>query len=217
MWAKIWSKNRFKGIGKESVSKDDPLSDALFVAAGRGNLAGVKLTLRDGVNVNAVREDLKTALHLAAMAGKFECVKLLIENNAHVAMVDKNGRASIYYACESGYLEIVKYLIKHGADICVKDANKISPLTVAIKKGRVNCVQYLIENVIDLSANLDEIYASYAAAHKFYENYIYDDDYDSDIRSNYKDIISLIEVVLEKLALDVEISAENELQPEVAF
>lgn len=68
----------------------EEVGNLLFYAS-KGNAAGVKKLLDQGMPVDATDYDGRTALHLAASEGHTDIVKLLLEYNADVNPIDRNG------------------------------------------------------------------------------------------------------------------------------
>ncbi|XP_024369505.1 serine/threonine-protein kinase VIK isoform X2 [Physcomitrium patens] len=87
----------------------EEVGNLLFYAS-KGNAAGVKKLLDQGMPVDATDYDGRTALHLAASEGHTDIVKLLLEYNADVNPIDRNGDTPLANAKEYDHKEICKIL-----------------------------------------------------------------------------------------------------------
>jgi ankyrin repeat protein len=130
------------GAGRGPSQSPNPrgataLDDALFFAAGSGNLDLVRELLDLGIN----RDHLKHALSFAAGRGHLAIVQELI----HAGATGLNW--ALVKAAEAGQLNVVQELIKRGAT----DLNRA--LVEAAEYGRLNVVQELIKRGAN---NLDE-------------------------------------------------------------
>ena len=86
---------------------------ALMMAALKGDLAGAKLLLASGANVN---QPGWSALHYAASGPRPELVQLLLEQGATVDARSPNGTTPLMMAARYGSEDSVKQLLKRGAD-----------------------------------------------------------------------------------------------------
>jgi ankyrin repeat protein len=134
------------GAGRGPSQSPDPrggtaLDDALFFAAGSGNLELVRELLDLGAN----RDRLKHALAFAASRGHLAIVQELINAGA------TGLNWALVKAAEAGQLNVVQELIKRGAT----DLNRA--LVVAAEYGRLNVVQELIKRGAN---NFDEALAA---------------------------------------------------------
>ena len=94
----------------------DPWLDAeLIKAAAKGDLAGVKSTLRCGADMNSKDKCGQTALMEASWHGNKEIVELLIASGADVNAKDNEGATALMRASHLRNNDIIELLKKHGA------------------------------------------------------------------------------------------------------
>ena len=86
----------------------DEMTDALFDAARKNNVALVKELIGRGVDVNGADGNGWTALYWAVYGGFVECSKVLLEANAHVDKAASNGSTPLHIASSRGHAECVK-------------------------------------------------------------------------------------------------------------
>ncbi len=89
--------------------------ETIHKAASTGNLANVKMHLKNGANVNARDKSNQTPLMLAAFAGKLDVAKLLVDKNADVNAKDNKGITASIFAALKFHPEIIEFLRQHGA------------------------------------------------------------------------------------------------------
>ena len=99
-----------------------PSLDAFYCACRKGELAGVRKYLQEGVNVNAANLAGWTALMLAAYNGHEEIVAVLVAGGAETDLQDSGdyGATALHWAASKGYLRIVEDLLAAGADASLK-------------------------------------------------------------------------------------------------
>ncbi|MBE86868.1 MAG: hypothetical protein CMO69_03935 [Verrucomicrobiales bacterium] len=104
-------------------------------AAAKGDIAGVKAELHNGVNINtkcAVTSG--SPLIIAALNSHINMTKLLISNGANLEEKDKFGNTSLHYTAKNGCKEIVELLIYKNADVNFKNNAGETPLDIARNK-----------------------------------------------------------------------------------
>jgi uncharacterized protein len=108
-------------------------ADDLYLAAGTGNIAAVRMLLSQGVDPNAaVDKSGITALMQAASIGDTGIVKLLVNKGANVnARAEQLGITALMNAAAFGDVEMVRFLIDKGADIHTKDTEGLTALSQA--------------------------------------------------------------------------------------
>ncbi|KAI7735204.1 hypothetical protein M8C21_030496 [Ambrosia artemisiifolia] len=92
----------------------DHTMQLLFVAC-KGDVAGVKELLDDGVDVNSIDLDGRTALHIAACEGHVEVVQLLLSRKANIDARDRWGSTAAADAKYYGNVETYNILKARGA------------------------------------------------------------------------------------------------------
>eukprot|EP00465_Bigelowiella_longifila_P011672 CAMPEP_0185277528 /NCGR_PEP_ID=MMETSP1359-20130426/58813_1 /TAXON_ID=552665 /ORGANISM="Bigelowiella longifila, Strain CCMP242" /LENGTH=346 /DNA_ID=CAMNT_0027871677 /DNA_START=57 /DNA_END=1097 /DNA_ORIENTATION=- len=126
---------------------------ALFVCAGKGDLAGVKKELEAGASIDCKHGGYGiTPLITASENNHFDVVKHLVETGkASVNVIAKSGTTALIEAACNDNKEVVKYLIEVGkADPSFKGGDeKKTALEWALRCDSKNTVEYLS----DLSAS----------------------------------------------------------------
>jgi ankyrin repeat protein len=128
--------------GAEGKEKMDRIFDeaALLEAAGKGDMAIVRVLLDRGANVNAKGEYGVTVLIRGA--GHIDIVKLLLDRGADVNAKMDEGYTPLFYASNA---EIVRLLVAKGADVNATADNNLTPLLYATwYRNDVSLVQTLI-------------------------------------------------------------------------
>jgi ankyrin repeat protein len=113
------------------MTTQEQLNNDLIKAAKEGNLANIKLLIKQGADIHS---DYDEALRSNAANGHLETVKYLVEHGADINLVLAN---SAYY----GHLKVVKYIIENGADI---HSNDDGALKWSAYHGYLEIVKYLI-------------------------------------------------------------------------
>src|SRR5690242_17785272 len=90
---------------------------ALIIAAGKADLAGVETLLRDGASVKAQDSHGRTALLAATQGDHVEVARALIAAGADVNAKDDKQDSPFLYAGAEGYTEILKMTLGAGADL----------------------------------------------------------------------------------------------------
>jgi len=90
---------------------------ALHFATVKGNLAIVKLLIKNEANVNSINNQGDTAFTLASKNGFVEIAKLLIKNGADINSINQDDETAFTLASKYGHVKIVKLLIENRAEI----------------------------------------------------------------------------------------------------
>ncbi|KAL9629418.1 MAG: hypothetical protein Q9204_005283, partial [Flavoplaca sp. TL-2023a] len=106
------------------VNRQNNLETALHVASRQGNLAGIKILLEHGANMELPDYGGKTALILAVENGYEDCVLTLLRNGANANAQDDFGKTALLIASFAGSLKMTHELCKHHATI----GNRSKPL-----------------------------------------------------------------------------------------
>lgn len=129
-----WEAARMANMApKRSVST----SEALLVAATRGDTETAKLLLEAGVKTDVRAADGATALIRAARAGHVEIVMLLLEAKAEINASDKEGTTALMGAAEAGHIDVVKKLVDAGADKSLRSKEDMTAYTLSQKHGHM--------------------------------------------------------------------------------
>jgi ankyrin repeat protein len=121
--------------------------EALFAAAGDGNLEIVQLLMTKSTDVNR-RGFAGGSLLMLAAEGDFALVKFLVERGANVNHKDDEGKTALMKAVASFHstrISSVKFLIDHGANPNAVNMRGETALILAAKGGQADMVQVLLE------------------------------------------------------------------------
>jgi ankyrin repeat protein len=142
-------------------STGDPEEKSIHEAARRGDLARVKMLLKDNPNfVSSKDNDGLMPLHHAASIGNKDMIELLLANNADVNAtaqrqiltsrgghpfpdISGSGMTPMHYAAMSGNKDVVELLLANKADVNAKDREGLTPLHAAEAHGHKDIVELL--------------------------------------------------------------------------
>lgn len=108
-----------------------PRRDAIFEAAGSGNVRLIGQLLNQGVNVNQANTERETALHMAAAKGHYSAVIYLINNGANIHSRTINNWQPIHHATRFRHAQIANYLKQKGSQIYAKTSDGMSAVDMA--------------------------------------------------------------------------------------
>jgi ankyrin repeat protein len=124
-----------------SGSGMSPIGSAII----NGNLAVLKILLKNGVVINPKNRLDRSPLHIAARNGSLEIVKYLIDEGADVNFGEEKMKDTpLHYAAEGGNAPIIELLLEKGADIAAQNYSKETPLVRAIKFSKSDAIRVLI-------------------------------------------------------------------------
>ena len=124
----------------------------LVDAAARQDLAGLRLLLDAGADVDARRADGATALLWAAHWDDHEAVRLLLAAGADVNAADDHGVTPLIRAAENASRVLVPALLAAGADANAAQTSGLTPLMVAARTGSRATVRALLAHGADVNA-----------------------------------------------------------------
>ena len=125
-------------------------SQALHLAAMKGNLECIVALVRGGALVDCKDVDHWTPLHCAICNGHKYCAKFLVEHEANVHCRTAHRQlCPLHLAAQEGNLSCLQYLISVGADPKSVDIGGSTALHKAVKEGKVDCVVYLLSMTKD--------------------------------------------------------------------
>ncbi len=132
------------------AAPDSPVADA----AQRGDLAAVRLLLRDGADVNAAQGDGMTALHWAAERGNRQLAEVLLYAGARVDAGTRIGHYTpLHLAARAAHGQVVTLLLDEGADPEARTTNSgASALHLAAGAGDPSVIEALVEAGADVNA-----------------------------------------------------------------
>jgi ankyrin repeat protein len=125
-----------------------PAHRTFFTAARKGDLAGLRAGLAQGVDVNAHEPaNDRTALMRAAAFDRPEAVKALLAARADPNAVDANRRTALQLAAEAGAAKVIPLLVAAGASADALSPDVVgerTPLGLAVRRGQVEAVRALL-------------------------------------------------------------------------
>ncbi|QJR35409.1 ankyrin repeat domain-containing protein [Gemmatimonas groenlandica] len=124
-------------------ASDSPLADAVM----RGDSAGLRVLLKQGVDVNEVQGDGMTALHWAASRGNLAATRMLVSAGARLDPVTRNGNYTpLHLAAQNGRAETVKALLAAGAKVnATTSSGGASALHFAASSGDAATIDALVD------------------------------------------------------------------------
>jgi hypothetical protein len=127
----------------------DPIT--LAWAVERGDLKKVSAWFDEGLDPEALGNQIGTGLMIAAWNGNIEMMQLFVDHGANPRRANRNGEQPLQLAAWNGHLEAVKWLLEHGATIN-RDGNYWGALHYAVFNGHVALAKYLIERGAEINA-----------------------------------------------------------------
>lgn len=142
-------------------------SNSIVSAVYSGDLATVKLFVKEGLPINASDSYGETPLFAAVKIGNIDILKYLIKQGVDTQSTDRLGRIPIMLAAQAGYTDIISFLIDNGTDINEQTKEGYTPLVFASANGHSATVDYLLQNGADPNIRNNEgLSAIYLAAFK---------------------------------------------------
>jgi ankyrin repeat protein len=123
---------------------DAAAATPLIDAARRGDVAGVRLELQRGTDVNTLDADGATALHWAAYRNDVEIADALVRAGARVDVANRYGVRPLALAATGGHAAIVRFLLEAGADPNTQQADGETVLMLAARSGSADAVEALL-------------------------------------------------------------------------
>lgn len=137
-------------------------SPDLVGAAGRGDLAAVRVQLASGADVNMRGTfgsyHVYTPLQAATLEGRLDVVRALLAAHADVNALQKNpddspkqGTTALMLASTNGHLEVARELLAAKSDVNVGNGMGETALLLAVQRGNPGMVKLLLESRADPS------------------------------------------------------------------
>jgi len=110
-------------------------SDALCVAASKGNLAEVRFLLAHGAWVDLRSVFGMQPLHYAVSGGYRRVAEVLVEHGAQVGAMAIFGNGMLHIAAREGHKDVVELLLEKGADPAVANRDGKTPRALCSDEG----------------------------------------------------------------------------------
>lgn len=123
----------------------------LFVAVGRGDVAGLESLLRRGGDPNARNSLEMTPLMIAATTGRIPVVEALLRGGAELNAWCIFG-TPLTFAAMTGQAEATRFLLDRGADVAAKRPDGITVLMMAARSGAPEIVRDLLARKANVHA-----------------------------------------------------------------
>lgn len=130
----------------EPMAAIDP-SQALLMAADRGDEEAMQRLLDAGVDVHATDADGSTALMLAAGKGYATIVRLLLAAGAQANATSADGSTPLMAAARAGHLEVAEILVNAGANASATNQSGVTALAIAQRNGHAQIAKLLAPKI----------------------------------------------------------------------
>lgn len=183
------------------------LNKQLILAARNGDFSKLKITLKNGADINYHDEGGgKTALCYAAELGTDGVIEYLLDHGADIEVKVVDQWTPLIFAAWEGHKECLEMLYRRGANInyvCPSDGK--TALHYAVQHGNMNAAIFLIDHGININhKNKDG-----DTALDFLKTKAYHQD--------SKEHLQLFEAYLEQKKLDAMIVTGKEMQKQMEF
>lgn len=134
--------------------KDASGNIPLHIAAIKGSVAVTELLIKNGAEIDAANNILRTPLFESITNGKDEVSKLLIEKGAGVNTKDKNYNTPLHLAAQYNRTAVAELLLAGGADIESRDRNQYTPFNFGTRcqTSGVEILELLMKKGADINA-----------------------------------------------------------------
>nr|VZI23364.1 unnamed protein product [Spirometra erinaceieuropaei] len=95
----------------------------LMKTAKKGDLEGIKILLKEGVNINEQDSSGRTALHECSSRNHSRVVAYLLRHNADPNLKAARGNTALHEAAQAGHVRVIRSLLRHGADPKISNGN----------------------------------------------------------------------------------------------
>lgn len=123
---------------------------ALFKAAGKGDIPGIKLAIENGADINSQSKGLTAAMKvLAKRKVKMDALKILLDAKPDFSLENKTNSTILMQAKTA---ELVNIILASGADVNAKSSVRTTALINASTKLKPEVVKAIIDGGADLEA-----------------------------------------------------------------
>ena len=140
-----------------AIADSAAADERMLQAAARGDVAAVRLLLRDNVDVNTADSDGTTALHWAVWAEDVATAEELLRAGAKVSAANAFKVTPVYVAAEHGHVGLVRRLLDVGADVNTVDGSGDSLLMAAVRAGNADVARLLLDRGAQVNATDPEL------------------------------------------------------------
>ena len=121
--------------------------EALFSAAGNGDLQAVRHLLHQGLRPDDHRDaDRWTALHHASCTGHTDIVRELVECRADVKAKDLKDCTPLHLAAQYDHVQVVEHLLQAGSRLRDVNADGNTALHLACWYGHLSVVRLMVNS-----------------------------------------------------------------------
>jgi len=124
---------------------------ALYDAAERGDVAGLREMLKSGADPNSRNQIGETTLNVAVEKGSAEIIKLLLNQGADVNAKGFFGYTALHNAVKARRSDIVHILLGAGADVNVRNQYSDTPLHYAAYYGPIEVAGLILDKGADVN------------------------------------------------------------------
>lgn len=118
----------------------------------KGDLVGVELSLKQGIDVDTRDATRSTGLHYAAANGQVHIIDALVEAGATIEIKDANRLTPMLTACRKGDVSAFEALRRRGARIDIRDNHGRTAVILAVQSGSHDMVQRVCDVLVDIHA-----------------------------------------------------------------
>lgn len=139
-----------------STGRGEDAATSLHLAAWMGNIADLRLCLKEGQDITVSDMHGWTALHLAVWNMHAGTVSFLIEATSqikptYVSVQNVDGRSALHLAAWNNDVEVLELLLSVGAKHDLRDKAGLTPLIGAAKNGHVDAIRSLTKGGANIS------------------------------------------------------------------
>ncbi len=134
-----------------SSLRSGAVAEALVEAAGRGDLADVKLLLDAGVDPDVAIDGDGTALIMAAKRGRMDIARTLLDAGADPDVFSPGDGTALIMAARHGHGDVVSLLLDQGADVNTPGYGDGNPLIAASGARELAIARTLVDAGADVN------------------------------------------------------------------